>query len=91
MPNGGYPIWMHVNLTADYALRLKGSEVWLVTKDDGRWVNVHQIPPKAIRAMLYHLAYWGISESGEAWRKTKFMDERIEPWNITNGWCAYDY
>lgn len=91
MPNGGYPIWMQLNLTADYALRFKASEVWLVTKEDERWVNVHQLPPKAIRAMLYHLAYWGISESGEAWRSQKFMDERIEPWKITNGWCVYDY
>ena len=91
MPNGGYPIWMQLSLTAEYALRFKASEVWLVTKEGERWVNVHQIPPKAIRAMLYHLAYWGISESGESWRGTKFLDERIEPWKFTNGWCLYDY
>lgn len=91
MPNGGYPIWMLLNLTADHALRFKASEVWLVTKEDGRWVNVHQIPPKAIRAMLYHLIYWGVCGLGETWHGAQFAEEPLEPWKITNGWCQYDY
>jgi hypothetical protein len=52
MPNGGYPIWMLLNLTADYALRFKASE---------------------------------------AWRSARFMNEAIEPWKFTNGWCQFDY
>lgn len=95
MPNGGYPIWMQVNLIDTCALRLKVREVWVVQRvvsEVGvRWENAHQVPPKAIAALVYHLAYWGMSKGTDAVRGAMFDDARLAPWSDTNGWCLYDY
>ena len=90
MPNGGYPLWFAIPLTEKYVLRFFGRDLWLVERQEGRWLDVHQIPPQAVAAMLYHLAYWGMPDHGRSFIEGGFDSHEIAP-AYRSSWCLYDY
>lgn len=103
MPNGGYPInFMAPIGDTGFALIAHGSDVRLVQRFDQapekgtelrpKFHSIGDLMPNQIRALLYHLQYWGGGSDGHGSSATNstFLGEVVEPKFRTAG-CIYDY
>lgn len=97
MPNGGYPRHLLLPMNADLALRFSGAEATLQRLErpaPGQtrpsWTTIGDLSAEQLRALLFHLDYWGGNHDAQHGVEMRFLREQVRPQYHAKG-CLYDY